>query len=76
MDIFSVKQYQDWVVQLVDSKGRVKKGVFIGYDGPNYDEYEEEDRLLLLVKCGIICYKAQDIATFTPIRKATEEEMR
>ncbi|WP_233705184.1 hypothetical protein [Helicobacter bizzozeronii] len=75
MDIFSLKEYVGWFVRVVSSpEGIVQEGIFVGYDGPTYDPEEEEDVIMIKHEHGYTCYKAEDIAEFIPIRKATKEE--
>ncbi|GMB93712.1 hypothetical protein NHP200010_14390 [Helicobacter bizzozeronii] len=80
MDIFSLKEYVGWVVRIVSPQGNTREGIFEGYDGPAYDPEEEEDVILLHLKAegggfrDYVVYKAEDIAEFIPIRKATKEE--
>ncbi|WP_121021244.1 hypothetical protein [Helicobacter vulpis] len=80
MDIFSLKEYVGWFVKITSPEGRTREGIFEGYDGPAYDPEEEEDVILLHTRAknggfrDYVVYRAQDIAEFIPIRKATKEE--
>ncbi|GMB92277.1 hypothetical protein [Helicobacter ailurogastricus] len=81
VDIFSLKPYVGWVVRVVsDPEGFVKEGIFVGYDGPDYDPEETEDMILIHTKAkeggyrDYVVYKQGEIAEFIPIRKATKEE--
>ncbi|WP_104750410.1 hypothetical protein [Helicobacter cynogastricus] len=81
VDIYSLKQWQKWFVRVKTTSGEVREGVFCGYDGPSFDEYEEgEDEILLDMQITeghglLLSFESADIAAFTPIRKATDEEL-
>ncbi|GLH58074.1 hypothetical protein [Helicobacter ailurogastricus] len=79
MEIKKLEKWEGWVVRIVDPQGEAEEGVFICCDGPDYDPEEEEDFILIhTLKNGVfrslVRYKAEDIAEFIPIRKATKEE--
>ncbi|MFC3848425.1 hypothetical protein ACFOPX_07870 [Helicobacter baculiformis] len=81
IDIFSLEKYLDWFVRVENKNGKIDEGAFVGYDGPSFDPDEEgEDEILLRIRTPdsdfyLLSFESADIATFTPIRKATKEEL-
>ncbi|CCF79894.1 hypothetical protein [Helicobacter bizzozeronii] len=81
IDIFSLEKYLDWFVRVESPNGEIDEGAFVGYDGPSFDPDEEgEDVIMLNMKAPdgdfyLLSFESADIAEFTPIRKATKEEL-
>ncbi|WP_233706299.1 hypothetical protein [Helicobacter felis] len=82
IDIFSLEKYLGWMVRVESLDGEINEGAFWGYDGPSFDPDEEgEDVIMLNIKSSLsgrsylLGLEGTDIVKFTPIRKATKEEM-
>ncbi|MFC3848424.1 hypothetical protein ACFOPX_07865 [Helicobacter baculiformis] len=81
--IKDLERWKKWFVRIESTIREPKEGIFWGYDGPSYNDVDdeiEEDELLLRIKSAdggyyLLVYGDGDITKFTPIRKATKEEM-